>query len=490
MKLMDRAFKPALALMTGRALGFAGTFLIPVVLVRVFSQAEFGTYKQLLLIHASLYVVAQFGMAESLFYFLPRNPRPGGRYVANSLVFAAASGLACVGVLQAAGPAIAQWLKNPALAEHMTLLSLFLGLTVASALLEMVLISRNRYGAAGVSYGVSDLLRALFFITPALLARSLEGMLVGAVAFAAIRLAAALAYLRREFGDGLRPDASALKAQLVYALPFAAAVVVEMIQGTFHQYAVSYAFDPAAFAIYAVGCLSIPVVDFVAGPVGNVMMVRMGEALREGRPDQVTALWHDTTRRLALLFIPMVGLTIVTARELFLILFTANYLASVPIFVIWSMGTLGLVLVTDGVLRVYADTRFLFALNLVKLALNVALMGWFIGLFQLQGAVLVTVLATALAKALALARMSRLMGLGLRQILPWRSLGVITASAALAALAALSIKVHLALSPVPLLVATGLAFAATHGALLWALRLLGRQEQLVLPAWMGGAVHE
>jgi O-antigen/teichoic acid export membrane protein len=201
-------------------------------------------------------------------------------------------------------------------------------------------------------------------------------------------------------------------------------------------------------------------------------------------------LWHDTTRRLALLFIPMVGLMIVTARELFLILFTANYLASVPIFVIWSMGTLGLVLVTDGVLRVYADTRFLFALNLVKLAVNVALMGWFIGLFQLQGAVLVTVLAMALAKALALARMSRLMGLGLRQILPWRSLGVITASAALAALAALSIKEHLALSPVPLLVATGLAFAATHGALLWALGLLGRQEQLVLPAWMRGAVHE
>ena len=490
MKLMAPAFKPALALMTGRALGFAGTFLIPVVLVRVFSQAEFGTYKQLLLIHASLYVVAQFGMAESLFYFLPRDPRRGGRYVANALIFAAGSGLACMAALHVAGPAIARGLGNAALLPHMTLLGVFLGLTVASALLEMVLISRNRYGAAGVAYGVSDLLKALFFVTPTLLARSLEGMLLGAVAFGVVRLVAALGYLRREFGGSLRPDAAALASQLAYALPFAAAVVVEMVQGTFHQYAVSYAFDPAAFAVYSVGCLSIPVVDFVAGPVGNVMMVRMGEALREGRHEQVVALWHDTTRKLALLFVPMVGLMIVTARELFLVLFTASYLASVPIFVIWSTGTLAFVLVTDGVLRVYADTRFLFGLNLVRLALNVALMGWFIGLFQLRGAVLVTVLATALAKGLALARISRHMRLGVRQILPWRSLGAIVAAAAVAAAVALSLKEHLGLPPLPLLAATGISFAATYAAVLRGLASLAGGERTVFPGWMGGAVHE
>jgi hypothetical protein len=47
---MQSILKPTLVLMTGRALAFGGTFMIPLVLARVFDQAEFGTYKQLLLI--------------------------------------------------------------------------------------------------------------------------------------------------------------------------------------------------------------------------------------------------------------------------------------------------------------------------------------------------------------------------------------------------------------------------------------------------------
>ena len=79
-------FKPALMLMSGRALAFAVTFFVPAVLARVFTQTEFGTYKQFILITYTLYSLGQFGLAECLFYFLPANPNRGGRYAFNSLV--------------------------------------------------------------------------------------------------------------------------------------------------------------------------------------------------------------------------------------------------------------------------------------------------------------------------------------------------------------------------------------------------------------------
>ena len=58
--------------------GFAAAFAIPVVLARIFDQAAFGTYKQLFLIYATLYGLAQLGAAESLYYFVPREPAAGG----------------------------------------------------------------------------------------------------------------------------------------------------------------------------------------------------------------------------------------------------------------------------------------------------------------------------------------------------------------------------------------------------------------------------
>src|SRR4029077_18339282 len=112
-------FRAELVLTLGRSVGFAVTFFIPVVLVRVFDQATFGTYKQLFLVFATLYYITQVGMAESLFYFVPQAQGRRGAYVANAAVGFGALGLASGTLLWAAAPAIAVWLNNAALAANL-----------------------------------------------------------------------------------------------------------------------------------------------------------------------------------------------------------------------------------------------------------------------------------------------------------------------------------------------------------------------------------
>jgi O-antigen/teichoic acid export membrane protein len=138
---------------------------------------------------------------------------------------------------------------------------------------------------------------------------------------------------------------------------------VEILQSNVHQYAVSHYFDAATFAIYSVGCLQIPLVDFVANSVCNVMMVRMAEEMRDGHAQAAMAVWRETTRRLALVFAPVVGLLLVSAHPIITLLFTERYAASVPVFMVSSLAVLLATLQVDGVLRVYAQTRLLVALN-------------------------------------------------------------------------------------------------------------------------------
>ena len=49
------------------------------------------------------------------------------------------------------------------------------------------------------------------------------------------------------------------------------------VQANLHHYVVASRFDPATFAIYAVGCLQIPLVDVMTTSSANVMMVKMAE---------------------------------------------------------------------------------------------------------------------------------------------------------------------------------------------------------------------
>ena len=62
--------KPALLVATGRGVALAAMFAVPMFFARVLAPAEFGTYKQFFLIHATLYGIG-LGLAEGLFYFLP-----------------------------------------------------------------------------------------------------------------------------------------------------------------------------------------------------------------------------------------------------------------------------------------------------------------------------------------------------------------------------------------------------------------------------------
>ena len=486
-------FKPAFMLMSGRALGFVAAFAIPVVLVRVFDQAEFGTYKQLFLIYTTLYGIAQLGMAESLFYFLPTATADRGGYVLNSLVALAFAGLICLTGLWISAASLGRWFHNPELGRYTPLIGVYLLIMLVSAVFEIVMITRKHHLFAFGAYALSDLARAGLYIVPALLFRSLFAVFLGAVAFALVRLFTVSLYLRRQFTGTLVFDPAVMKKHLAYALPFALAVSIETLQNNLHMYLVSYHFDAATFAIYSVGCLQIPLVDFLMTSTSNVMMVKMGEDLRDGRNQAALELWLDTTRKLALVFAPLVGGLVVTAGKLITLLFTANYAASAPLFVVWTTSMLFAAVMTDSVLRVHADTRFLVVLNLLRLSVVALAIGPFLARFGLMGAVLVTLLATAVAKLVALVRVRAILRCELAGLLPWKSLLSILAIAAGAALPCLLLESVLPLPTLPSLLILGAVYAASYGLLLWIFGpLSGSERRTILQclqapgAWAGG----
>src|SRR5262249_31218584 len=122
----DSTFKPALMLMCGRAVAFAVIFFCPAVRPRQFSQTDFGTYKQFVLITGTLSGMGQFGLSECLFYFLPANPAKAGRYTLNSLVMLGVTGSLFAAGLTLNAPRVARWVNNEPLTAYMPIAGLYL----------------------------------------------------------------------------------------------------------------------------------------------------------------------------------------------------------------------------------------------------------------------------------------------------------------------------------------------------------------------------
>ena len=456
----------------GRTIGFAVAFAIPMILARRFSQEDFGTYRQLFLIYGTLYGLAQLGMAESLYYFLPRDAAKGGHAFANAVLVLIGAAVACAIGLSLAAHRIALRFNNPDLEAYLPALGLFLALMIMTAVLEITLVSRKRYRTASVVYAGSDIVKTAMFLLPVLALHSLSALMLGAVVFAALRALAVLIAGWREFGESLRIDWVLLRRQIAYALPFAAAVTVEIIQMNWHQYAVASWFDQKTFALYSVGCLQIPLVDLLATSVGNVMMVRMSEELALER--SVLTLWHQAIERLALVFVPFFVLMLLSAREIITVLYTADYLASVPVFMVSTVAILFAMVPVDSALRVFARTRMLLGLNVFRLALIASTIGWFVSRWGLPGAVLVTVVAAGTAKIIALVRIAQLMRVGIRDVLPWRAIGVATASAMVALAPTLIIRSHLPHRALVSTLVIGAVYIVIYGAILAGVWLFSR----------------
>ena len=464
----DAISRPAFLLVTGRTIGFAASFIIPVLLVRTFNQAEFGTYKQLFLIYGTLYGLAQLGMAESLYYFVPRKPQEAGPYIANALITLALAGTAGLALLWFAEHRIVGWLSNPQLADHVVLLGVFLVLMLVSAAFEIVMVARKQHLTAAWTYGASDVARTTLLVIPAFVQGGLRGVLWGGIAFAALRVLAMLYWLRREYGSELRPNRALWTYQLAYALPFALAVGIEVLQANLHSYVVASKFDAATFAIYAVGCLQIPLVDLITTSAASVMMVKMAEdGLHEHR-DTALELWHHTMSRLALLIFPLAVVLLLLSQDVIVTLFTSTYAASVPIFMTWTLTIVPAVFCVDAVLRAYAQTRFLFAMNVLRLGLVVGLISWCLSAFGLVGAVLVTLVATTIVRMLSIARIAYLLKAPVKRILPWRHLAGIALCAIAAAAPTYWLSRTLTLPRPVVLVAAGITYWTVYAAIAFA----------------------
>ena len=483
-KPLEALFRPALVLMTGRTLGFIVAFAIPMVLARLFDQNDFGTYKQVFLIFATLYGVAQMGMAESLYYFLPSQPENAGRFVMNTLLALATLGLGSLLGLWLFRNELAILMNNPALADLILPVGLYLLFMLVAVVLEILMTIRRQYAAASISYAVTDMARAMFYILPVLWLADLRVLMLGAVVFALARLAATLVYVGREFGPELRPDRQAFAVQLRYAATFGFAAIIGTAQTTYHLFAVSNAFDAATFAIYAVGCLQIPLSDFLMTSTSNVMMVNMRERVLAGDLEGAVAVWLDGNRKLALIFFPMVAGLLVMAHPFIVFLFTDSYAASVPIFMVWSLSMILVAVLTDSALRVFALNRFLVFQNLVALAVVVGLLHWFMAKFGLMGAVMVTLLAAVIVKALALARVRHALQVDLGQLLPWAALATTALLAALAAIPAWLIVNTLDAPNLALLALAGPTYVLVYYLLLRRFGPLAKDEKAQLSAWV------
>lgn len=464
-------------LVAGRFASFVITMAIPLVLARALELEDFGTYKQIFMIGMLLSQALPMGIAQSLYYFLPRSgtPRPYlGQTMAVLTLLGALGGLA---VWAAIGP-LAAYMENPDLARYGWALAAYSAALVASSPLEVTLTSWGRTRLSGLAFVASDALRAAAVIVPVLLGYGLQGAMTAVVGWSVLRMIATVLVLAAAPGEGPLFDRGLLREQIAWAIPYGAAMLLALPPRYAHEFLVSSAVGPALFAIYAAGCFQVPLVNLLYTPTSEVLMVRIAELERRGRVHEAAAAFAEASGRLAYLFLPLFAFLFAAAPEFIAAVFGPKFAGAVPIFRVSVLAIVMSTLPLDGALRACNETRHLFVAYLIKALVAVPLVIVLVNAAGMMGGIVAFVVTEAVGKLLLLARIPRALRAPLSAAIPWRTLaraGVAAAgSGAVVALARGTFTSSLAGLPegflprlVPLAVA-GVFFAIGYAASLLA----------------------
>ncbi|MCA9738352.1 MAG: lipopolysaccharide biosynthesis protein [Gemmatimonadota bacterium] len=485
----DSRKEPSLAiqstLLTGaRVAGYLFAFFIPIVLVRIFSQTQFGLYKQALLVAETAQPILNLGLNASLFYFLPRNRRQGHHFLLQALVLLWALGfVGGLAILAGADP-IARFMTGPEGAPQLAALLpfaaayLMFGLP-GDALLYLPIIDRRPVLAAAVAMG-NEALKFGVAAACASTFRTVSSVLMGLAALAALRALVLMVYVRyRGREEGGRVNRADLKRQLAYALPYAVAVLFEIALQKAHHYFVSAQATPAEFAIYAAGVVQIPLAALLSTSVAEVLLVRASTIYQSGDLAELHRLWLRSLARLCVFIVPIWVGSEVFARDIISLLFQESYVAATPVFRIFLIRSLLTVVIDHGILRAVGDTRFLLVTNVLGLLVSLGIMALTPPDQILMGAVTAYVVGFALTRFLGLARVAHRLEVPFWSAFPWRPLAL---SLVLATGTSLALYLPLrGLESPALRLAIGVPVVAVlYGVLVTTTRLVPKEETLEL----------
>lgn len=399
-------------LLFAKTVGFALSFILPIMVFRTLSKAEIGIYNQVFLVIVTVSGILPFGVSMSAYYFLSRENERKPFYIFNILLFNLIVGGLAFAFLNVYPQILGDIFKDAEMTQFAPQIGLVIWLWVFSAFFETVAIANQEARLATVFIISAQLSKAVFMISAVYYFGTVGSMLNAATLQAILETIALFVYLNSRFkGFWTSFDKNLFIQHLKYALPFGFAGILWILQTEAHNYFIGYRFTPEEVAIYRAGCFQLPLLVLLYESISSVMIPRMSQLQGEGKNREMIELTVRAMEKIALVYFPTYVFFFITAYTLITTLFTKNFAESIPIFLINITLLPFYVFITDPIVRSFESLgRFILKVRIIIVMALLLTLYYGIGHFDLQGMITIVVITALIDRFVSLGKVWKTVG--------------------------------------------------------------------------------
>ena len=405
-------------LLSAKFVGYFFAFLLPLIVVRVFSKEQVGSYRLIFQFIVNAVGILPIGISMSVYYFLSRSQENRSRTILNILLFNFVAGGIAFLVLFFFPGLLGSILQSEEMTRLAPKAGIVIWLWIFGIFLEVVAVANREPRIAAGFIILSQFTKTLFMICAVVVFVTVDSILYAAMVQAALQILILLWYLSSRFPQFWKSfELGFFRKQLKYALPFGFAGVLWILQTDLHNYFVFYNFGEEKYAIYAYGCFEFPLISMLYESISSVLIPKMSELQERGETQKIIETAIAAMNKVALTFLPIFAFLMILSTPLFITLFTKEYIEGVSIFRINLLLLPVYILLLDPIARAYEEVgRFLLKFR-IFLIIGIILALWF-GLehFDLRGMIGIVVVSIVIDRIVTLIKLRKILDLKMEDI--------------------------------------------------------------------------
>ena len=397
-------------------------FLIPVILIRILAQSDYGLYQKVLFLTTLIIPLFRFHLTDSLFYFFPICNKGHER---NEIISQTYFQLLAICVFMSIifiiiSPIIESFFHNKNVFKYSYQILAIIFFTVTSSILENIFILEKKSKLVVLFASADKFLRTSLLLIIISIFKNIEYALLALIIHGFFRFLFLTIYLFKNYDlDILLVKVVNLKKQWIYVFPMGLGLFLGVLGKNSDKLILAWLLTDIDFALYSIGNLSIPFIATVYVSIGNVVMPELAKYSINQEFQKTLILWKSMIIKNAIVTLPIILFFIVQANEIFIVLFTDAYSGSANVFRIIILTLLIQMLGYGYILRAFGKTKKILVAKIYRTLLSLIVGYFLISNFGIIGAALTFVFSYFVNAIIQLKAAKKLLQVSWRNYLPW-----------------------------------------------------------------------
>ena len=370
--------RQALWIGIGSFFSFLVAIISPVILSRIFSKADYGTYKQVMFVYSSLVTVFTIGLPKAYSYFLPKYDNCYSKDIINKITHL----FYLMGVVFSlfiffCSDIISNLLNNEELSVALKIFSPTPFFLLPAFGLEGIYATYRKAQYLTIYTILTRILKVVLSVLPVFI---FNGSYIHAIVgfdVASFLVFVSALWMKSYPVRSEKREKSVLtyRGILAFSLPLLYASIWGLIISSATQFFISRYYGNVVFADFSNGFMEIPFATMVVSAVAAVLLPRLSEL--EGSSSQqkneLIALWRSALIKSAKIIFPILIFSIVFSRIIMMCLYGDIYETSGVYFMIKNTSSLFYIVPFAPIMLAIGKTKAFATIHMVTTLLLVTL---------------------------------------------------------------------------------------------------------------------